>query len=147
MDLVSQTNERAAAVAESVPKILLAEDQPVMRELVARTLRGAGYDVVEVQDGDALWRELADPRPDEDNPRAPDLVISDIRMPGLDGLEVLARIRQRAPTTPVILMTAFGDPLTLLRAMDLGASWVFSKPFDLKQLVVAAIGLVEPPNH
>lgn len=144
MDPNLEKTERASGEPESIPKILLAEDQPVMRALLARTLRGAGYDVVEVQDGTALWGELTHPLEDEDNPRPADLVISDIRMPGVGGLEVLARIRKRNPQAAVILMTAFGDPLTLRRAMDLGASWVFSKPFDLEQLVAAAASLVPP---
>jgi len=126
------------------PKVLLAEDQPDMRRLVGRLLREAGYDVVELQNGADLWTELVNWQSDEDNPRDPDLVVTDIRMPGSTGLEVLERLRASDWSTPVILMTAFGDLATFREAARLGATRVFSKPFDLTQLVDAARSLVDP---
>lgn len=149
-EMESPGSSSAAPIHSSLPKILLAEDQPAMRSLLARTLRAVGYDVVEFQDGVDLWSELNNPLADEDNPREAHLIISDIRMPGADGLEVLARFRNMNHATPVILMTAFGDQETLLKATQLGTTRVFNKPFDVKNLVAAAVSLVAPfvePGH
>ncbi len=121
----------------SAPRVLVAEDQPAMRALLARTLRGAGYEVTEVGDGDALWREVG--REDE-----PDLVVSDIHMPGLSGLEVLARLRESDWMMPVILISAFADIATLLDANRLGVSRVLTKPFEMSDLVRTAKRLVDP---
>lgn len=131
----------------TVPKVLVAEDQPAMRHLLARCLREAGYDVVELQNGAALWSELNNSLADDDNPREPDLVISDIRMPGADGLDVLSRLRSAGQQTPVILITAFGTTATVLEAMRLGATMVFNKPLDVEKLVAAAIRLVPPSDE
>lgn len=121
------------------PKVLVAEDQPAMRQLLVRTLRSAGYDVQEVADGDALWREVG--RQDH---REPDLVVSDIHMPGLSGLDVLSRLRESDWIMPVILITAFPDIATLVDANRLGVSRVLTKPFEMSDLVRTAKGLVDP---
>ena len=130
----------------TTPKVIVAEDQPALRTLIATGLREAGYDVVEVQDGAALWEELRACLKDEDNPREPDLIISDVRMPGYSGLEVLAFIRKTDWATPVILITAFGDKELHNAAYRLGAAQVFDKPFDLKALIATARSLVGPEN-
>jgi DNA-binding response OmpR family regulator len=115
--------------------VLVADDQPAMRALLARTLRGAGY---EVGDGDALWRELGDERGE------PDLVVSDIHLPGVSGLEVLARLRQSDWMMPVILISAFADLATLPDANRQGVSRVLTKPFEMHDLVRTAQALVDP---
>ena len=115
-------------------KVIVAEDQPAMRGLIASRLREAGYDVVEVSDGEVLWRELRESARDEDNPREADLIISDIRMPGRSGLDVLSLIRRTDWKTPVILMTAFGTPEVVSGALQLGAYRVVPKPFELGEL-------------
>lgn len=125
-------------------KIIVADDQPEMRTLVANQLREAGYDVVEVHDGEVLWSQLLDSALDEDNPCEAGLVVSDVRMPGASGLEVLAKLRQANWSTPVILMTAFGDQATHDEARKLGAALVFNKPFDVDDLVAAAKSIVAP---
>ncbi len=125
-------------------KVLLAEDHPTMRALLAEALRDAGYDVVEVQDGDALWGQVSAGLEDDDNPREPDLIVSDINMPRQSGLEVLARLRQGAAMTPVILITAFSDEATRSLASRFGAALVLDKPFTINTLVSAAVALVSP---
>lgn len=131
-------------VFATTPKVLVAEDHAAMRSLLGSSLRGAGYDVVEVQDGSTLWHELHRGLEDEDNPRHPDLVISDIHMPGADGLEVLSRLRDEGWPLPVILITSFCDHATRAEAERLGAALVLSKPFEVEALLDAARGLVSP---
>lgn len=125
-------------------KVLVAEDQPAMRRLVAGVLRDAGYDVVEVGDGAMLWEELHAALRDDDNPTEVSLVVSDVRMPNVTGLEALARMREGRSACPVILMTAFSDASSVAEAGRLGAARVFSKPFDLRELVREATRLAPP---
>jgi CheY-like chemotaxis protein len=142
--LISQGGTPSMSAPLTRPKVLLAEDQPDMRHLVGKVLREAGYDVVELQSGTDLWSEIVNWQSDEDNPRDPDLIVTDIRMPGSTGLEVLARLRQSDWATPVILMTAFGDLATFREALQLGATRIFNKPFDVNDLVTAARRLIDP---
>jgi DNA-binding response OmpR family regulator len=112
--------------------VLLAEDDFELRELLACVLRADGHDVVEARDGNELWTMLSE---DDREPFA--LVVSDVRMPGLTAFDVLSRLQRSLADTPVILITAFGDQTTHLRALRLGASRVFDKPFDCDDLRAA----------
>jgi CheY-like chemotaxis protein len=124
------------------PRILLAEDDAEMRALVSGDLRRAGYSVVECADGAALLRRLDCTVHAEG--LGVDLVVADVRMPELTGLEVLERLRGADPFTPYIVVTAFGSTETRRAAARLGAIAVLDKPFetkDLLRLVEDAIGL------
>jgi CheY-like chemotaxis protein len=109
--------------------VLVAEDDPDMRRLVAALLRGAGHKVAEARDGmeildrieSTIWAE---------RPELFDVIVSDISMPGLSGLDVLAALRCTHFSTPVILITAFGDDDTREEARELGAAEFLDKPFD-----------------
>ena len=129
------TSPAAADPMEPVkPKILLAEDDREMRRALAWGLRRAGYDVVEFKSGYALTDHLVDALlADPERPIA-DLIISDIRMPGASGLDILEGVRTLDAALPVVLITAFGSPATHADAADLGAM-VLDKPFDLDDLV------------
>lgn len=111
--------------------LVVAEDDPILRALLATHLRNDGYTVLEVARGDDLRRLLHDSVDVE--PRAFDLVLTDIRMPGISGLDALGEFRKHAPTVPVLLMSAFADAYAREHAELLGAS-VVSKPFNLSQL-------------
>ena len=112
-------------------RILLAEDDPEFRALLAATLREDGFEVVEARDGHALLDYLADAVSSEGDIDQFDLVVSDIRMPGYSALDILAGAHRALRHTPVILITAFGDRATHERARNLGARAVFDKPFEL----------------
>ena len=116
----------------SPARLLLAEDDFELRELLACVLRADGHEVVEARDGNELWQLLSDQSSDVAGPFA--LVVSDVRMPGLTAFDVLSRLQRAVAETPVILITAFGDQTTHLRALRLGASRVFDKPFDCDEL-------------
>ncbi|RJS24191.1 response regulator [Corallococcus sp. H22C18031201] len=115
------------------PRILVAEDQSEMRALIRRMLEREGYEVVEAADGPDLVRAIIEGLL-ADVTRAPDLIITDVRMPGYSGMEVLARLRREAWTTPVILITAFGDAGLHQEAQRLGATCVLDKPFEMEAL-------------
>jgi DNA-binding response OmpR family regulator len=109
-------------------RVLIAEDDNAMRGMLEAALGRAGFEVETATDGTELLLRLDAAQTGE---RPPQLVVSDICMPGLSGLDVLSRVRQRFPDLPVILITAFGDPVTHRRARALGAADVIDKPFDL----------------
>jgi DNA-binding response OmpR family regulator len=118
----------------SPARLLLAEDDFELRELLACVLRADGHEVVEARDGNELWALLSRAADAEAGERRFSLVVSDVRMPGLTAFDVLSQLQRALTETPVILITAFGDHTTHLRALRLGASRVFDKPFDCDEL-------------
>jgi DNA-binding response OmpR family regulator len=122
-------------------RILLAEDDYELRRLIASNLRRIGCDVVEACDGaELIDRVGASLR--QDLLLGFDLVISDVRMPGWSGLEILEGMRSVGCRTPVILITAFGDEDVHRAADHAGALAVFDKPFDIAELDAAVVGLL-----
>jgi two-component system response regulator MtrA len=107
-------------------RILLVEDDPSIREVTALGLHAAGFEVTSAADGaEGLDRWRAD---------APDLVLLDVMLPRLDGLEVLRAIR-RESTTPVVMLTARGDTIDVVVGLESGADDYVRKPFDMPELV------------
>lgn len=125
---------------ERAYRVVVAEDDPEMRGLLASALRGDGYTVVEVDSGLALIDAV---RIAHAKPESVDLLVSDIRMPGATGLEVAQTVRRLGWSIPVLLVTAFGDEETLNRAVAGGATMVISKPLDLDDLRIAVRHLLE----
>ena len=115
------------------PRILVAEDDVEMADLVVRALDKAGYDTQTCHDGLELLRYLKFSA--SDNGEEFDLVISDIRMPHITGLDVLRAKSYGGEFPPIILITAFGDEWTHGKARYLGAVDVFDKPFEIGDLV------------
>jgi two-component system nitrogen regulation response regulator GlnG len=109
-------------------KILVADDEPSIRWLLERLLRQAGHAVRVVEDGPAALAATA--------AEAFDLAFVDIRMPGLDGLEALSRLRADSPDTAVIVMTAHGSVRAAVEAMQRGAYDYLAKPFDNDEVLL-----------
>jgi two-component system response regulator MtrA len=107
--------------------VLVVEDEAHVRELVSYTLQGAGYRVRAVADGESAMREM--------RRSPPDLVVLDIRLPGIDGWEVCRRIRQQS-NLPILIMTALAEDESLVRGLRLGADDYVAKPFS--PMVLAA---------
>jgi DNA-binding response OmpR family regulator len=115
------------------PRILLAEDDPELRSLLAEALRRDGHQVLEVGNGtvlDDVIRELSAQSPAHPH----EIVISDVRMPGRTGLSVLASHHGFPWCPPFIFMTGFGDDDLRAEARQLGAAGVIEKPFELEEL-------------
>jgi two-component system response regulator (stage 0 sporulation protein F) len=116
-------------------RILVAEDDPDMRALVASALRRSGYDVVEARNGmEAIDHIAPTVWTRRDGFEA---IVSDVRMPDLTGLDLWVALRSTRFETPVILMTAFGDEELRAECRSLGATAVLDKPFDLDELHAA----------
>lgn len=108
--------------------ILIIDDEPHLPHQFARYLRKRGYEVYTAADGEAGLQEL--------QKYTMDLVLLDVRLPKLDGLEVLARIRELEPELPVVMITAYGDVQNAVTAMKLGAADYLLKGFDLEELLL-----------
>lgn len=129
---VSQGQETSATARS--PRVLLAEDDEYMRHLLANALRRDGFEVVEASSGAELVTKLEEFAQQMSGGLAIDLIITDIRMPWVSGLTVLASLQGCDWAPPIILITAFGDEETHMEARRLGAVAVFDKPFDLHDL-------------
>ena len=106
--------------------LLIVDDDATVRESLGEALSEAGYDVRTAEDAARALAALAT--------RAPDVVLTDVRMPGLDGLELLRLLRERSPGVQVILMTAYDDMPTVAAAMRQGATDFLVKPLHLHAL-------------
>ncbi len=102
-----------------------------MRALVAGNLRRSGMKVVEARDGDELYAIM---RRMAARGRRPDVVLSDVHMPGHDALEAIGELQALHPGVPMVMMTASGNGSTRSRAAELGAAAVLDKPLDLVAL-------------
>ena len=114
--------------------ILVAEDQTDIRELLVMNLRGAGYEVSAVSDGrEALLRF---------NERPSDLLILDLMMPRMDGLEVCKALRARQHNAPILMLTAKSTELDRVLGLELGADDYLTKPFSLAELMARVKALL-----
>jgi len=115
-------------VHKSEFRILIAEDDEIVRDVICKFLSGEGYSVVMANDGIAAMKLL----------RLEDvkLVLTDLRMPGADGMEVLRSAVQMDPRIAVVLLTAYGTLDTALEAMKEGAYDYIVKPFVMQQLLL-----------
>lgn len=107
-------------------KALVVDDDRVLADLVAFSLRRESFEVILAHDGEAALRRWADEQPD--------LMILDLNMPKLDGFAVCRRIREQADT-PIILLTVRGEEDDIVRGLELGADDYMIKPFSPRQLV------------
>jgi CheY-like chemotaxis protein len=127
-------NGESSVTLPRMPRILVAEDDSEMRRLLVWNLRKAGFETVECSDGWELLDHLGNPvltgTPDDY-----DLIVSDIRMPGVTGLEILEGIHETEWFVPMILITAFGSDQVHAQAEELGAAGIFDKPFDVEELI------------
>jgi DNA-binding response OmpR family regulator len=108
--------------------VLVVDDDPTVSDVVRRYLERAGYGVSLAADGVTALNEYAR--------RRPDLVILDIMLPGLDGLEVCRRLRLQADSAPIIMLTALGEETDRIAGLQLGADDYVTKPFSPRELVL-----------
>jgi DNA-binding NtrC family response regulator len=113
-------------MSERGTRVLLVDDDESFRRVQEYQLDSAGYQVTSVADGEAALEAFRE--------GLHDLVVTDVRMPGLDGLELLARVRAISPDTPVVMITAQGTIETAVEAMKQGAFEFLTKPFPGEKL-------------
>jgi two-component system response regulator AtoC len=106
--------------------ILVADDDASIRSLLKQLLTDEGYSITEAATGTEVVAQVSE--------SSPDLVIMDVRMPELDGIEALPKVRSASPKTSVLIMTAFGSSNAAIKAMELGAFDYITKPFELDKI-------------
>jgi two-component system response regulator AtoC len=116
-------------VTEPKPRVLVVDDEPNLRKVLGALLTQAGHEVVTEADGEsALARVKSSPR------GTFDVVISDLRMPGMDGMQLLRALVEEDPSLPVVILTAHGTVDTAVEAVKSGAFDFIEKPFDRDQI-------------
>ncbi|MDX2117362.1 MAG: sigma-54 dependent transcriptional regulator [Planctomycetota bacterium] len=115
--------------------VLVVDDKELMRDSVCSTLKRANFEVLCASDGQAALETIARKRPDA--------VVTDLKMPGITGIELLEKIRQIDDDLPVVLMTAFGTIETAVSAIKLGAFDYLTKPFEGDELIIAVKRAIE----
>jgi len=116
-----------------MPTVLVVDDEPIVRDVVVRYLRRDGYRTLEAADGTAA-REILERDP-------PSLVVLDVMLPGVDGLELCRWIRARSDL-PVIMLTARGEEADRIVGLELGADDYVTKPFSPRELAVRVRNLL-----
>ena len=118
-----------ARYGPTMTSVLVVEDEPVVREVVVRYLRNAGYATSEAADGLEAQRML--------EAETPSLVILDVMLPGIDGLELCRWLRAR-DSVPIIMLTARGEEADRIVGLELGADDYVTKPFSPRELIARA---------
>ncbi len=117
----------AAVKAADGGSIALVDDEPTLRETVGLALRREGYEVAAYADGLEAWEAFAE--------RLPDLVVLDILMPRMDGLELCRRLRGRSEALPILFLTSKDEEFDRVLGLELGADDYLVKPFSVRELV------------
>jgi DNA-binding response OmpR family regulator len=112
------------------PRILVVDDEASIRDLLAKTLALAEYDVDVAPDGRTALERMRQ--------ESYDLLIADLKMPGLDGLSVIREAKRYKSTLPVIIITGYSTESAAIEAVNLGVSGYLTKPFRVPQVLAAA---------
>ena len=119
------------------PRLLVVDDDPSVRDLLARTLTQADYDVDTAEDGPAALERL--------RAAAYDLLITDLRMPGMDGLSVIREARRIRPDIAVVIITGHSTEASAIEAINIGVAGYLTKPFRLPRILEAAARALGEP--
>ena len=126
----SAATRSAAAVSTARPRVLVVDDEASIRELLEKTLALADYEVDSAQDGRVALDRL--------RAGSYDLLITDLKMPGVDGLAVIREARRYRPDLPIIIITGFSTEAAAIEAIELGVAGYLTKPFRLPKVLATA---------
>lgn len=125
---------------KSATRVLVVDDEPLVRWSIAETLRARGFEMIEAPDAHTALVTVLE------SANEPDAVLLDLKLPDSDDLSLLASLRRILPRVPVILMTAFGTQEILDEARRLGVFTVLDKPFELEDLDALIERALETPQ-
>jgi excisionase family DNA binding protein len=111
-------------------RVMVVDDEASIRDLLSKTLALAEYDVDTAPDGNAALARLRD--------QSYDLVIADLKMPGMDGLTLIRQTKRLHPELPIIIITGFSTESSAIEAVNLGVAGYLTKPFRVPQVLAAA---------
>ena len=118
---------RSMSTPGTEAKLLVVDDEPNIRDLLASSLRFAGFDVITAEDGSGAFHEAQASRPD--------LIVLDVMLPDMDGFTVTRRLRDAGITTPVLFLTARDDMRDKIQGLTVGGDDYITKPFSLEEVV------------
>lgn len=121
-----------AAARDGRQRVLVVDDEASIRDLLAKTLALAEYEVDTAPDGSVALDRLRDVR------GGYNLMIADLRMPGMDGLTLIREAKQLSPNLPIIIITGFSTESSAIEAVNLGVAGYLTKPFRVPQVLAAA---------
>jgi two-component system KDP operon response regulator KdpE len=114
--------------SETMPlRVLVVDDEPPIRRFLRTSLHAQGYEIVEAEDGTKALEEM--------RRHPPDLLVLDLGLPKVDGLEIIRQIRGSGATTPIIVLSSRADEAGKVEALDLGADDYVTKPFGMDELL------------
>ena len=128
-----------SAVRDGRQRVLVVDDEASIRDLLAKTLALAEYDVDTAPDGSVALDRLRERRGDYS------LMIADLRMPGMDGLTLIREVKQLTPNLPIIIITGFSTESSAIEAVNLGVAGYLTKPFRVPQVLAAAAKALGAP--
>jgi YesN/AraC family two-component response regulator len=114
-------------------KVLVIDDEDVIRQTIRKQLDGSGFEIIEAKDGEQGIDLLST----LDNPLTVDVIICDIRMPKISGIEAIAYFRKEYPSTPIVVLTGYPDVALATDLLKQGVTDYLTKPVDKKSLVEA----------
>ena len=121
-------------------RILIADDEAALLKTMAFTLKRKGYDTVTVEDGQTAYNEILEAFHNNNNY---DLIITDIQMPGISGLDLISGIREAGINTPILAITGFGNMELAVDLMRAGCQDYLGKPFGMNDFIERIIKLVK----
>jgi excisionase family DNA binding protein len=140
----SSSDGGAAAVSPSIGRdgrhrVLVVDDEASIRDLLAKTLALAQYEVDTAPDGSVALDRLREGHGQYN------LMIADLRMPGMDGLTLIREVKQLTPNLPIIIITGFSTESSAIEAVNLGVAGYLTKPFRVPQVLAAAAKALGAP--
>jgi len=117
---------------DTLPNVLLVDDDEILRERLAQAIRARGYEVKTAGSAEEALREVAKD--------SPEMAVLDLKMPGMSGLDLLRELRQHDPATRVLMLTGYGSIATAVQAVREGAVGYLPKPADADEILAALAG-------
>ncbi len=113
-------------------RILIADDEAALLKTMAFTLKRKGFEAITFENGQSAYNEIKEAFQDN---KLYNLIITDIQMPGLNGLELIKKIRESGITTPILAITGFGNKKMVLDLMRAGCNDYLDKPFSMNEFI------------
>ena len=136
------TDEKSAGMfsgKDSLGLVLVVDDEPDVRKVVRMTLEKAGYDVIEAEDGEVAMQKIKE----GENPLVLDVIITDIRMPKVNGVEAINYFQKEWPTVPLIVLTGFPDLDMATSMIKSGITDYLVKPVEAEKLKASVAKAIE----
>lgn len=138
---------RSLGASQPFSYILVVEDEASIREVITLALREEGYQVITAENGRQALELITNALPREDGSAAIDLILLDLMLPYVNGLDVCRILRQQGNLTPILMLSARGTEMDIVVGLEIGADDYLAKPFGLRELIVRCQVLLRRSSH